>query len=252
MEIALLYAIKLLILPPGGLFVLAVIGLIFRRRRFGMPLMAMGLLGLLALSLPVVVGAWARVWECYPPLQARQVQQFRPQALVVIGGGVGNNATEYQTPWTINTRTLLRLRYAAKLAREFELPVLVSGGRFTERQGGSEAELMAQVLEQEFKIPVTWQEQQSRNTSENARFSRELLRRQGIDTIVLVTQAYHMPRALSEFNKAGFNVLPAPTAFVGGDSALSVFDFLPSPIALMNSFLMAHESVGMLWFAAGF
>lgn len=73
MEVTLLYAVKLLILPPGSLMVLAVIGLAFRGRRFAAWLLAIGLWGLFLSSLPVVVGAWARLWECYPPLQARQM-----------------------------------------------------------------------------------------------------------------------------------------------------------------------------------
>lgn len=174
---------------------------------------------------------------------------------MVIGGGVEYEADEYQVPMTVNIRTLLRLRYAAKLANEFDLPVLVSGGRLTGRESASEAELMTQVLEQEFKVPVAWEDGQSRNTSENARFSRERLMSQGIDAIVLVTQAYHMPRAVFEFRRAGFNVLPAPTAFIAdhskGAAALSVFDFLPSSAAWMNGYLLAHEGAGMLWEAAG-
>lgn len=243
------YAIKLLLLPPASLLFLVFIGLIFRKRRFGLPLLTMSLLCLLLLSLPVVVSEWARHWERFLPLQSGDVQKFKPQALVVIGGGIAKNAQEYQAPVTLNTRSLLRVRYAARLAKELGLPILVSGGSIFDSEYASEAQLMAEVLEGEFDTPVAWLEQQSRNTAENARYSRALLKAHDINDIVLVTQAYHMPRAAHEFRKAGFNVLPAPTAFIGYDSEFTWLDLLPSPSALMNSFLLAHESLGMLWYS---
>ncbi len=255
-SVTLIYFVKLLILPPASLLILALIGLVFRRRSLGIPLLATALCLLILLSLPIVSCNLARLWERYPSLKADRIQQLKPQALVVVGGGLAKNR-EYDAEFTLNERSLLRLRYAAKLAKAFRLPVLVSGGQvFGSEQGPehvSEASVMAQVLKEEFNIPVDWQEQKSRNTEENARFSHEILQKDGIDTIVLVTQAYHMPRALHEFAKEGFKVLPAPTAFIAGHSDksfdLSIFDFLPSANALRDSFLLAHESLGMLWYA---
>ncbi|MGY6276116.1 YdcF family protein [Methylomonas sp. MgM2] len=210
---------------------------------------------LILLSLPIVSCNLARLLERIPPLDFSRVQQSGPQALVVIGGGLSKYA-EYGQNLTVNTRTLARLRYAAILAKQFHLPVLVSGGRVfsSERSSEypSEASVMAGVLEKEFNIPVAWKEPQSRNTQENARFSHDMLSRFGVKNIVLVTQAYHMPRALREFTRAGFTVLPAPTAFItdqwGGPIDFTIFDFLPSSASLMNSFLLAHESLGMLWY----
>lgn len=246
--ITLIYFLKYLILPPASLLILAIIGLLNRKRRYGVFLLSVSLLFLLLLSLPVVVSQWARSWENFSALQTEQVQPFNPQALVVIGGGAVYGAVEYQSPMTINTRTLLRIRYAAKLAREMDLPILVSGGCVLRTETVSEADLMSDVFVNEFKVPVAWRESNSRNTAENAQFSREVLQEYAINKIVLVTQAYHMPRAVHEFRKAGFDVLPAPTAFMGQASELSVFDFLPSPEALMSSYLLTHETLGMLWY----
>jgi uncharacterized SAM-binding protein YcdF (DUF218 family) len=59
------------------------------------------------------------------------------------------------------------------------LPVLVSGGKLSDSVCSSEAELMASVLIDEFKIPVAWQESKSRNTAENAQFSFQVLKQSG-------------------------------------------------------------------------
>jgi uncharacterized SAM-binding protein YcdF (DUF218 family) len=191
----------------------------------------------------------SRHWESIPPLQLNQTQAFLPQAIVVIGGGIEYSAFEYPGAVTVGPRTLLRLRYAAKLAKETRLPVLASGGVDPSNGGDSEAAVMAETLLTEFSVPVTWQERQSRNTLENARFSWRILQQQGIDRIILVTQAYHMPRAELEFRKAGFRVLAAPTAAIHkSHSGFFGQDFLPSVPALEHAVLLAHECVGMLWY----
>lgn len=248
MSVIVISLIKSLLLPPAGLLILAMAGLFFYKRKAGLPVVAVSLSLLLILSLPIVENKFAQYWECFPALQSDRVEQFLPQAIVVIGGGLEHVALEYRSEWTVNARTLLRLRYAAKLARETRLPVMVSGGKAPGSTDVSEAEVMAAVLREEFAIPVAWQETASRNTVENARLSRDILLQRGINRIILVTQAYHMPRAESEFRKAGFDVLPAPTAFIGRTAGFSAFDWIPSVRALEHVFLLSHESLGMLWY----
>ncbi|WP_446808325.1 YdcF family protein [Methylomonas sp. 2BW1-5-20] len=248
MSIIAIYIIKLLLLPPASLVILALIGVLFSKRKWGKRMAIVCLTLLWLLSLPIVVNQLARLWERVPPLSVEDVREFKPEALVVIGGGLEYAAPEYSGQATLHVRTLLRVRYAAKLSWELGLPILVSGGGALDPEQSSEADVMAQTLDREFKTPVAWLERYSSNTAENARFSREVLNEFGIDKIVLVTQAYHMPRAALEFRKAGFEVLPAPTAFIGHEGESRVLDWLPSPTAWANSFLLAHEMIGMLWY----
>lgn len=240
--------IKLLLLPPMVLPVLAVILLVFFQKR-KLPVVTVCLSLFLILSLPVVANKIAKSLEYFPPLQPERIQQFLPQAIVVLGAGLERSGLEYGNNVTIKSGTLLRVRYAARLARLTGLPVLASGGRTLGDKDVSEAELMASVLRDEFGIPVVWMEMTSLNTAENARLTRQTLQQLGIGKILLVTQAYHMPRAEKEFRKAGFQVLPAPTSFIGRDAAGSALsDWIPSVKALEHIFLLAHECVGMLWY----
>lgn len=239
--------IKLILLPPGGLLLLVMVSSIFYKKRAGMLTAVIGLLVLVIVSLPVVTNKFAQYWERFPALHTASIKQFSPQAIVVIGGGLEHGAAEYQSGWTVNSRTLVRLRYAAKLAKETGTPVLVSGG-VPDATDVSEAGVMASVLTEEFSVPVDWREEASRNTAENARFSRNVLGRYGVERILLVTHAYHMSRAELEFRKAGFQVLPAPTAFIGKAGGFSLFDWFPSAAALEDVFLLSHECLGMLWY----
>jgi uncharacterized SAM-binding protein YcdF (DUF218 family) len=56
-------------------------------------------------------------------------------------------------------------------------------------------------------------EDRSRNTDENARFTRDLVRPEPAQTWLLVTSAYHMPRSMGLFRKAGFNVVADPVDY---------------------------------------
>jgi uncharacterized SAM-binding protein YcdF (DUF218 family) len=138
------------------------------------------------------------------------------------------------------------LRYAAHLHRALNKPVMVTSGA---PQGNpvSEAELMKQVLETEFRVPVQWTEKESRNTLENATLSRRVLGAAGVQDIYLVTHAWHMPRARLAFEHAGFKVIPAGTGFATRYE-VTALDFLPNASALLDSSLFFHEVIGIGWY----
>jgi uncharacterized SAM-binding protein YcdF (DUF218 family) len=106
---------------------------------------------------------------------------------------------------------------------------------------------MKQVLEQEFNVPVRWVEDASDNTLENARLSRQLLKQEGITRIYLVTHAWHMARAVLSFQRAGFQVVPAPTAYTTRYRT-DLLAFVPNAHALHDSRIFMHELIGMLWY----
>lgn len=235
-------------LPPGNLLVVGLLGLIALRRfrRFGLTLVAVSFALLWMLSTPVVGAGLLRHLERFPV--ADPVRMQNAQALVVLGAGRRADAPEYGGD-VVSARTLERLRYAAYLHRRTGLPLLVSGGRVL-RRGPSEASLMKGTLENELGIPVQWAEQGSRNTAENASLSAKILRSAGIDRIVLVSHAVHLPRAVPQFERQGLTVTPAPTGFLPARAASpSPFDFLPQAGALAMSARALHEYVGKLWYS---
>ncbi len=76
----------------------------------------------------------------------------------------------------------------------------------------------------------------------------QILQPLAIEKIILVTHAFHMPRALNEFKRVGFDALPAPTAFFSNQEKLSIFSFIPSAQALTVSSFILHEYLGLLWY----
>jgi len=244
MEWQIVNSIAALLLPPGCLLAVALAGTVASRwwPRLGRSLIALSLIVLYALSTPYVTDRLLRALE---PTPVNPLADRSGQAIVVLGGGAYFAAPEYGRD-TVGTFTLLRLHYAAHLHRELKKPILVTGGAPL-GNAGSEAEMMARVLVDEFRIPVQWLEKQSRNTLENARLTWRMLEPGGIRRIYLVTNAWHLPRARFAFERAGFSVIPAPTGYTTR-LGVTVVDFMPTASALSGSSWFFHELIGIGWY----
>lgn len=237
--------ISAFLLPPLNLILLGTAGLLLLRSRprLGKGLIAAALALLYLLSTTVVADALLGALETRPALP--EVPHDKAGAIVVLGAGTYFNAPEYGGD-TVKPLGLERLRYAARLHRATGIPILVSGGH--PAGGTAEGLLMKAALENDFRVPVRWTETASRNTYENARFAYRILKRAGITRIYLVTQAWHMPRAARAFEKAGFDVIPAPTGFTTRNRTTPL-DFLPRADNLLKSYYAMHEGIGLVWYA---
>lgn len=234
--------ISSLLLPPAGPLLLALFGLWLARRhpRTGRGLIFFSIAVLLVLSLPWTSHQLLRGLENAPPISPEALAQA--QAIVVLGGGIYDQAPEYGGD-TVSHFALERLRYAAHLARASELPVAVVGGIVASQR--PEAEVMREALATDFGVTVRWIEAESRDTAENSAKLAPILEKAGISRIALVTHAWHMRRAQEQLAHQGFQVIPAPTCFATS-SQDSRFDWLPSANALNNSQVALHEWLGLL------
>jgi uncharacterized SAM-binding protein YcdF (DUF218 family) len=109
-----------------------------------------------------------------------------------------------------------RVLYAVQLYRlGFAPKILVTGGNIDWLSSGPSPAEDMQALLLFLGVPAEdiWLEGESRNTYENAPYSRQILDAKGIDQIILVTSAQHMPRSVGLFEKQGLEVLPAPADF---------------------------------------
>jgi uncharacterized SAM-binding protein YcdF (DUF218 family) len=244
MEIAFLLKklIAQLIIPPFNLLLFALLGLLLMKRwpRLGRTLTWSSLLGILLLATPAVAGFLLRSLDV--PSVSNLTANNSAQAIVILGGGLRMNTPEYGD--TLTHFTLDRVRYGATLARQTNLPVLVSGGAVF--VGPPEAEVMASVLRNEFNVPVRWIEKQSRDTEDNLNFSGEMLKAENIRTVILVTHDFHMRRALAHCEAAGLTCIPAPVSYGGRGRGGPWISHLPNTGALETSALAIHEMFGNL------
>lgn len=235
------------LLPPGGLLLLAVLAfflLAISRKVIAFTLMASAL-GLIYLSSIPATTDWLN--QRLSPPEPYNTKNSKPQAIVVLGASRYRDAPEYGGD-SLFGFGLERVRYAAHLQKKTGLPILVSGGSPT-GETTSESEVMAEVLENEFRASVKWRESESRTTWENALYSAKILEEAGIETIALVTHAWHMKRAQSVFERQGVTVFPAATLYYRKSPLSSGWlKWVPNSGAQYRNSYAFHELAGLLWY----
>jgi uncharacterized SAM-binding protein YcdF (DUF218 family) len=238
--------IAALMLPPLNLIMLASIGalLLRRHRTWGKCLIATSIMLLWILSMPAMGNFLLSCLErgANTPI----LEMSKARAIVILAGGRNYDIAEFGGD-TADKFTLERVRLGALVQRKTGLPILVTGGK-PDQDESSEAELMQRALE-EFSVTAKWIEPEAKNTAQNAAFSADILAKQKINVIVLVTHGWHMPRARAAFERAGLQVLPSGVGRHRQDK-YTVLQFLPSAEGLARSEMFMHEVIGMTWYWA--
>jgi len=210
------------------------------------------------LSLPVAMLSFAALWISATPAfsawmghqlgAAPRQPEAVPQVVVILGGG--RYRDEKSGNERLSAASLERVVTAQEKAPA-QLPLLVAGGRVYRDEQAPEADLMADLFQQAFQRPVTWRENCSRTTAENAVNTAALLHDSGVESVILVTHWWHMPRAADLFARAGLQVQPLPVG--SADELLpraqsGLLRWLPSAAALLRTQVYWREMLARAWY----
>ncbi|CAN7544619.1 YdcF family protein [Mesorhizobium sp. LjRoot246] len=185
------------------------------------------------------------------PLEERFPRQSLPEkvdGIVVLGGGLEGTINLVRGGYELNSGGD-RMVETAILARRFPAAkVIVSGGTgelFLDGEG--DAATAPRLLT---ALGVTADrlilENKSRNTYENAVFTKELVTPKAGETWLLVTSAFHMPRAKALFDKAGFATVPWPVDYrTSGREGIGLFRDNPAD-SLQATTTAIREWIGLI------
>jgi uncharacterized SAM-binding protein YcdF (DUF218 family) len=233
-------------LPSNLVVLLGVIGLALlftRRKRLGQRMMAASLLAL-AVAGWSPLGNWlmAGLEDRFPAWDAGRGV---PSGIIILGGAISPEVSKERGSIALN-ESAERITATADLARRYPAARIVFSGGSGKLGGGiAEAEFVLPLFES-FGIArerVTL-EGASRKTAENARFTKELVQPRPDDRWLLVTSAYHMPRAIGAFRRTGFMVEAYPVDWRTGAEESSAFSSLSAGLARTDTAL--REWVGLL------
>jgi uncharacterized SAM-binding protein YcdF (DUF218 family) len=231
--------------PPNVLIVLCIAGALLSLvwRRVGIIVVLVSSFSLYVLATPAFSSYL--LWYIESKIPESNNMNIA-QAIVVLGVDVhdGRNIT----PERLGPQSLERLVTAAEAYHRLHLPIAVSGGLISDSQM-SLAELMKTAFKQHFAVPVTWSEERSQNTYENAAYTAKLLREADIGTVVVIAQARDLPRIIWSFEHAGLRALPWPAPRTSSKTD-RIGDFLPNIGALAGSYYALHEIIGSLYYQA--
>lgn len=204
------------LVAPGNLLLLilavGVLLLLIGRRRAGTVLAAIAAVGFLAIAaLPVSYYLLRPLEERFPPAPLPE----RVDGIVVLGGAVMPEAmAEWGQP-AMNGHGE-RMTAMVELARRFpEARLVFTGGSGSVRMQEIKEAPAARELWSRMGLDTDriLFEDQSRNTWENAVFTRDLVKPQPGEVWLLVTSANHMPRSMGVFRRAGWDPTAFPVAF---------------------------------------
>lgn len=236
--------LDILLYPPAiNILLLLVALIVWRRRHLAKTLVSVSLATLFLFSLPAVSHSLLYSLEDYPALLPSELESKKAQAIVVLGGGLKANAVEYGGA-ALGKGSLIRVRYAAFIQRKTNIPVLFTGGSYLGKDL-SEARTAKQTLNSDFNIKNVITENKSRTTRENARMTADILKKKNIRRIFLVTNSWHMKRAVKLFEGQDIEIIPAPTD-VTFSNPLQWRDFIPNGDGLSETRVALHEYLGRL------
>lgn len=229
-------------LPPFNIAVIWILTLILKRLHYKKMSRFFTILGIAMLylfSIPFMATLLNNSLMDEYKLNLQDYQQA--QAIVVLGGGL-RDSTELYGNITVTNNELERMRYAAFLYKETGLPILATG---RSPNGNSEAKAIAKEFQQFFDVPTRWEENEAKTTKENAFYTKQMLEKEGIHKIILVTQNWHMKRAKMLFEQQGFEVLPAGVGY--GKTPweyISFMYFVPQSGSMDNMMQLLKEWFG--------
>lgn len=250
--------LPILIYPLGLSCILVFMALFLRRKqRWQLSLIVIALVVLWLGGNKWVSTGLARSleWRYLPPEEI-------PNAEVIVVLGGGTEPAQYPRSAVEANSAVDRVLHAGRLYHQGKSPhILLSGGHISWLEPGdsSPAAEMAELLVM-MGVPedALWLEEESLNTYENALNSAGMLAEKGIDEILLVTSALHMPRAVALFEYQGLTVIPAPADFTvteagwenlfSGDIQKYFLYLFPNASSLSLTTNVMKEYLGMLFY----
>jgi len=223
-----------LFLPPG-IFILILLFAGFMAKRFKW------LFFLSALFLYLISTKFVANLLLYPLENNLRKDNITPKAVVVLGGGVNPIDKLKAMPDAFKREV-----YGLLLAKKYNLPFIFTGGGNKIKEANyikDDINLFKTICSCNVK---DYYENRSLTTYENAKYTAELFKKLHLKKeIFLVTSAYHMKRAIINFKKFNFKIIPKPVGFLY-KPYYKFLDIFPQEKEFHKSYKAIHEYFGLI------
>jgi uncharacterized SAM-binding protein YcdF (DUF218 family) len=173
---------------------------------------------------------------------------FQGDVIIVLGAGTLQGVADLSGKGFPDGDTLARLVTAIRIQQRLKVPLLISSGQVYPDEVAGAAVARRILLDLGIPEDQIITEEKSRDTAENAVYSKAICDQRGFTHPLLVTSALHLSRALLAFKRAGLDVTPVPADFKTiAHPSYGWHDYLPSADAMRGAASALHEYLG-LWF----
>ncbi len=173
----------------------------------------------------------------------------RADVIIMLGGAAYDQVPDLSGRGSPGPGTMERMVTAARLQRRLGIPIIVSGGKVFSTSASIATVTRRFLIDLGIPADQILMEDQSRDTYENALFSKRICERSGFRRPLLVTSGFHLKRALYCFQAVGLAVTPFPCALVTWPGKpITWYHFLPNAHALSASVEALHEGLGLIYY----
>ncbi len=176
--------------------------------------------------------------ECYPEPSSSQIAEA--QAVVLLPAYIAS-LPGLELRERPGLETSKRLLAAMLLAREYRLPLIIVGGGWPQGPGAS---YLAEIASK-FGLKRVEAYDAANDTRSSALVLRKRLAGR---KFLLVSSAYHLPRAVYLFRRAGLEPIPYPAFRLVVSGKVSFYDFWPDPFNLFRANRAMHEYLGLAFY----
>jgi uncharacterized SAM-binding protein YcdF (DUF218 family) len=233
-----------LLFPLNWVIVSLLIALFSKKPKLKRRSFVTGIALLVIFTNPYLLYLFAKNWDIGPG----QLNKGRTYSTAIVLGGFAGEDKNGNGVFNENANRFIegvRLKESGKASH-----ILVSSGNGNLQQSSFREAAWTQGVLKEFKLPDTAVliEQNSRNTFENAAFSKQVLEKAHLPPpYLLVTSAWHMRRAFYIFKKAGMDVIAWPSGRITENAKFSAGDYImPDADVLSDWNLYLKEVVGLI------
>jgi uncharacterized SAM-binding protein YcdF (DUF218 family) len=230
-----------LILPFTWILVWLIAAAVVKKPKAKKKLLLISLLLTLIFSNPFLLNKFADLWDIKRvPLTSKQ-----PYSCVIVLCGfttIGPDGVAYFNGASDRFIQGLKLLEMHKVSH-----ILISGGNGNLSPGSFKESDWSKTQLKLFNVPDSCIliEDKSRNTIENAAFSKTVLQKNNLKPpYILVTSAFHMRRALGIFKKAKIEVIPYPCSYLAGGDKFTFDQLIPDVYNLDTWNMYTKEVVG--------
>lgn len=202
------------ILPPG-IFIILMIFLTVKLSKLNSRLAIFVGIGTLIFYLLctgfVAEKFMGRLEKVYSPPE--KLEEIGADVIIFLGGGAFKDVQDVDGLGGLSSSAASRLLTAVRIQKILGVPIILSGGQVYDDSG--EEAIIADRILKSLGVPQEkiFIEDESLNTTQNAIFSAKILREKNFQKPLVVTSAFHMRRAVLNFSRQGFEIIPYPTNF---------------------------------------
>jgi len=231
--------------PFNWLIVLLLVACMVKKRSLKKTALILALFVFIVFGNAALLNWYAKTWQPKPVVLSPSAEY----SCGIVPGGFASPDADANGYFNA---TADRFIQAVKLYKTGHIKhILISGGNGKENEKSfrEAAWVRGELVSVGIPDSVIFTEDKSNNTKENAIYSKQILDSLHLTPpYLLITSAFHMPRAALVFKKAGVDVVPFPCNYNIGRGSFSAWDLIPTPSTLLGWDSFLKETVGYWWY----